>query len=310
MPFPDDEQRQFEIGDMVYDETHNRLLLLGSDEDEGVAEDRAVLAVDLNTGIRSVFARNDGANESVNLGFLNVGAVDTENNRLIAARNSGNAIYEIDFESGVAEELLKSKSGDDESTFEDPFDIGVSSLELDSIYILSGSNSGDYNRLLKVNLASGEREVISDPEAGIGTGPDFGSAMEVLVSKDENVAHIHTTTEVYKVNLNNGNRSEISLDYPADHIFRGLNSFFVVEEYEDLYIFESYQGLMKKDKANEDWVMIRPYDENDEFDSRLAQGVSYIEENDYFFVAQDHYKAVFAYDLTTNEFVVITRYSE
>lgn len=308
-PFPDDEQRQFETGDMVYDEAHNRLLLLGNDEDEGVGEDRAILAVDLNTGIRSVFATNDGENESASLGFLNVGAIDPENNRLIAARDSGNAIYEIDLETGIGTELLQSRSGDNASAFDLPRDIVMSSAS-ESIYILSGSSGGDYDRLLKVNLVSGDQEVISDAEAGIGEGPDFGLASGIVISEDEGLAYINARIKLYQLDLTNGSREEVPLDYPADNIFRGLNSLFIVEEGKGLYIFESYQGLMKKGEAIDDWSMIHSYDENDEFDSRLAQGVSFIEENDYFFVAQDHYKAVFAYDLVTNEFVVITRYSE
>ena len=152
--------------------------------------------------------------------------------------------------------------------------------------------------------------MISDAEAGIGEGPDFGLASGIVISEDEGLAYINARIKLYQLDLTNGSREEVPLDYPADNIFRGLNSLFIVEEGKGLYIFESYQGLMKKGEAIDDWSMIHSYDENDEFDSRLAQGVSFIEENDYFFVAQDHYKAVFAYDLVTNEFVVITRYSE
>ncbi|UZJ44179.1 hypothetical protein OOT55_16185 [Marinimicrobium sp. C6131] len=307
-PFPDNEQRQFQIREMVYDEAQNRLLLLGDDKDEGVGVDRAILAVDLITGVRSVFATNDGENETLSFGVLDLGSIDSEHNRLIATRINGSAIYEIDLETGNGAELMQSKSGDLASAFDWPRGIVMSSSDSESVYILSGSNGGDYNRLLKVNLKSGEREVISDPEAGVGSGPDFLSGRGLLISGDERWGYIESGSDVYKVDLNTGNREEIFLDYPTDFIIRAFNDFFLLGE--DLTIFEISRGLMKKDKQAEEWTVIHPYDENDEFDSRLSEGVHYVEENNYIFVAQDHYKAVLAYDLTTNEFVVISRYSE
>ena len=310
-PFPDDEQGKFEIGDMVYDEAHTRLLLLGNDEDEGVAEDRAVLAVDLNTGIRSVFATNDGENESLNLGDLDVGAIDPDHSRLLAAQGlfGDDDIYEIDLATGVGSELLNSKSGEDESTFEEPIDIVVSSLQSEIIYILSASNSGDYDRLLKVNLASGEREVISDPRAGVGSGPDFGSGRGLVVSKNEEWAYVKNRNELFKVSLINGDRESIPLDIPTDSSI-SIENMFLSREDEDLYIFEYYKGLMKSDVSSGEWVVLHPYTDGDEFDSGLANGVHLVSKDDYFFVAQDLYKAVSAYDLITNEFVIITRYSE
>lgn len=311
MPFPDDEQRQFGIGEMVYDETQNRLLLLGSDGDNGVAEYRSVLAVELSTGVRSVFATYDGAGESANLGPLNVGVIDSENNRLLAARNVlfDSPIYEIDLQTGIAAELLQSKSGDSASAFDWPRGIVVSSSDAESIYILSGSNSGDYNRLLKVNLASGESEVISDPDAGIGAGPDFGVGNGLIVSNDEGVAYIYKRSELYKVSLTSGNRESIPLDFPTDNSI-SIKNMFLSDEDDDLYIIELYKGLMKLDVSTGEWTVLHPYAESDEFDSGLAEGAHLVPKDDYFFVAQDMYKAVSAYDLITNEFVVITRYSE
>ncbi|ROQ18573.1 hypothetical protein EDC38_2801 [Marinimicrobium koreense] len=309
-PFPDDEQGQFDIGEMVYDKARNRLLLLGSDQDNGETEYRSVLAVDLDTGIRSVFVTNDGENDALNLRSLDVGVIDSENNRLLAARSGGfdTPIYEIDLGTGIAIELLQSKSGDLASAFDWPRGIVKSSLDPESVYILSGGNGGDFRRLLRVNLESGEREVISDPEAGVGSGPDFSSADGILVSEEDGWAYIHNGLALYKVKLISGDRVEIPLDYPTDFIIRAINDFFLVGE--ELNIFETSRGVMKKDKSTDEWVVIHPYDENDEFDSRLSEGVHYVEENNYIFVAQDHYKAVLAYDLTTNEFVVISRYSE
>jgi len=134
------------------------------------------------------------------------------------------------------------------------------------------------------------------------------SGRGLLISGDERWGYIESGSDVYKVDLNTGNREEIFLDYPTDFIIRAFNDFFLLGE--NLTIFEISRGLMKKDKQAEEWTVIHPYDENDKFDSRLSEGVHYVEENNYIFVAQDHYKAVLAYDLVTNEFVVITRYSE
>jgi|GEM_PF-1391939 len=310
-PFPNDEQGKFEIGEMIYDEAHGRLLLLGSDRDDGMAEYRSVLAVELDTGIRSVFATNDGENETLDLRSPDVGSIDTERNRLIAARSSGSAIYEIDLETGNGAELLQSRSGHGATDFDEPRGITVSSLDPESIYVLSsGFFYGDYNRLLKVNLATGEREVISDPEAGVGSGPDFGAGQGLLISEEDKWAYINSGIELYKVDLATGKREEIPLDFPADHIFRDVRGLALVGKDEELYMFEGWQGLMRREEATDEWIMVHPYDENEEFDPRLVESVHYVEENEYFFVAQDHYKSVFAYDLTTNEFVVITRYSE
>ena len=311
-PFPDDEQGQFDIGEMVYDKARNRLLLLGSDQDNGEAEYRSVLAVDLNTGIRSVFVTNGGENESLGFSSFNVGSIDTKNNRLIATRDYGSVIYEIDLETGNGVELLQSRSGHGATDFDKPRGITVSSLDPESIYVLSsGSFDSDYDRLLKVNLATGEREVISDPEAGVGSGPDFGTGRGLSVSKDEEFAYIYRSRYLYTVNLTNGDRTEIILDYPTDNSSRALSDIFLAGEEEDLHIFEvASKGLMKKEKSNGDWTVIHPYAADDDFDARISDGAHYMEEDNYLFVAQDYYKVVFAYDLTTNEFVVITRYSE
>ncbi|UZJ44180.1 hypothetical protein OOT55_16190 [Marinimicrobium sp. C6131] len=312
-PFPDDEERQFEIGDMVYDEAHNRLLLLGLDQDEMEAEDRSVLAVDLSTGIRSVFVTNGGENESLGFSSLNVGSIDTKNNRLIATRDIGSVIYEIDLETGVADEVLRSKSGDSASAFDWPLGVSVASSEPESIYIFSGSNAGsidgNFNRLLKVNLESRESEVISDPEAGVGAGPDFGAGDGLIVRSDEEFGYIYDQSALYKVNLTSGDRESIPLDFPTDNII-SIKNMFLSNDDDDLYVIELYKGLMKLDVSTGKWAVLHPYTENDQFDSGMAEGVHFMPKDDYFFVAQDLYKAVSAYDLITNEFVVITRYSE
>ncbi|WP_286805040.1 MULTISPECIES: hypothetical protein [unclassified Marinimicrobium] len=307
-PFPDDEQGQFDIGDMVYDEARNRLLLLGSDQDEGVAEYRVALAVDLSTGARSVFVSNDGENEALNLWALGIGALDTENSRLLVARDIvGDTIYEVDLETGLAEEILRTDSESSTSDFDQVRDIVLSPLDTKNIYILSG---GDYKRLLRVDLVSGESTVISDYEAGVGDGPDFGSARGLVITEDESQAYIYGGLDLYKVDLTNGNREGVPLDYPSDHVIKAVNDFVLMDEEEKLYIFETSRGIMKRGTSADEWVVVHPYDESDEFDARLSDGAHYMEEDNYLFVAQDYHKVVFAYDLNTNEFVVITRYSE
>ncbi|UZJ44184.1 hypothetical protein OOT55_16210 [Marinimicrobium sp. C6131] len=312
-PFPDDEQALFSIEEMLYDEVHNRLLLLGIDQDGGEAGYRSVLAVDLSTGMRSPFAENDGENESLGFSNLGVGAIDPEHNRLIAASSRGGDIYEIDLDTGIGAVLLKSKSGDSASAFDFPEDIVLSRIEAEVIYILSassaGSIDGDHNRLLKVNLATGDREVISDPEAGVGSGPDFGVSLRLAVSKEEEWAYLQNRNELFKVSLTNGDRESIPLDFPTDNSI-SIKNMFLSDEDDELYIIELYKGLMKLDNSTGEWTVLHPYTEGDDFDSGLAEGVHLVPKDDYLFVAQDMYKAVSAYDLITNEFVVITRYSE
>ncbi|WP_347332940.1 hypothetical protein [Marinimicrobium locisalis] len=306
-PFPNDEEGQFNIYDLIFDKDHNRLLLLGYDADTEAAEGRIALSVDLATGQRSVLATNKGENEPLGIALLDIGSLDPENNRLVATDSIMDTLFEFDLETGVGSVLMDGDAGNEATIFDRPDDIVRSPTDTDSYYIAAPPALREPERLLKVNVVDGKREVISGPN--VGEGPEIRGAWEVVVTKDGKTAYVNVGRYLYEVNLVTGAREEIPLDYPSESI-RAALGIMLAGGQDALHIFEISQGLMVREGTTGEWNVVHPYSANDPFDSRRTSGAHYVEEDGYFFVAQDPLKAVYAYDLSTNEFVIITRYSE
>ena len=203
--------------DIALDTDQSRLLVADAGQD-------ALLAMDFS-GTRTIISDNTDAGEP----FVAPRSVvlDSANNRALVIDNALDALFEIDLSDGSRSILSQGTTGAATNTvaatdetgsgteFNNPQDF-VISADGTSIYVIDTS----IDALLKVDLASGDREIVSQGEiaAGAGnstgTGPDF-DAPQYLVLDEANdrilvVDTGNTVNALFSVNLTDGTRAIIS----------------------------------------------------------------------------------------------------
>lgn len=153
-----------------------------------------VLAIDLNTGLRTVISEIENSHDIV---------FDEENNRILALDLSTSALISIDVDSG-------------NQTVVSSGDIGVGidfdnpqGVDLDTInnrVLVTNVNS---SILISVNLNTGDRTEISGEN--IGSGPLWSAARSLVIDLDNDRVFIGDITDsIYSVKISTGERVVIS----------------------------------------------------------------------------------------------------
>lgn len=307
-PFPDDEEKEFAIYDLVFDESNERILLTGEDRSDTATAKRVVISVDLETGKRTPFVTLGGENEALGSFYLTVGDIDYSKNRLIAGQRIRDLVYEFDLDTGLGSVLVDGSVGEGASGFEDIDHFVLSKLDSDHLY-MAVYDFDNNPQLIKKNLATGETTVVSSEVLGVGEGDPVYSVRQIVLSEDEKMAYMNSGLSLYLYDLTTGDREAVPLNYDTEWPLKALSDMVQIEPNKFL-VFENYLGLMLADTLSGSWEIVRPYDSSDFLETRIAHGVHYLEEDNYFFMAQRHSNTVYAYDVELNQAVIITRYSE
>ncbi|WP_347333039.1 hypothetical protein, partial [Marinimicrobium locisalis] len=169
--FPNNEVPFTDIRDMTFDKKRGRLLVpdqFKNAEGESLGQ---IISIDLETSKRAVFATDDASTEEDNaLVFTYSITLDHEGERaLLGVGTSYTArIFAIDLETGDGAVLSQSDFNSGEPTHDSVVSIVPDPKSNDHVYTLS---DGDGN-LLRINLSTGERTVVSSSDYGVGTGDD------------------------------------------------------------------------------------------------------------------------------------------
>jgi hypothetical protein len=151
---------------------------------------KQVLAVDLESGVRSVFAQNVGGSDEPFSRPVDI-VLDRAHNRALVSNQatavSTNAIIAIDLDSGASRVLSDASTPDSA----DPFTL-PNYLALDEI----GNRlfvSDNYDRIVAVDLASGRRNVVA-PFSGVGDIEFDPVGKRILVGLNGSVYAIDVAT--------------------------------------------------------------------------------------------------------------------
>lgn len=192
-------------------EANGRMLVLD--------DETAIVAVDAQSGRRSILSGKDAAGDLIGAGPAFNGiqslALDAANNRLFAAQRG--ALFAVDLETGDRT-LISAGAGEDPAT-----DIGSGpaltaplSLALDAdnnrLLLLNGSYYPGSGKLMSVDLATGNRAVIADADTGAGDMPQ--NPVTVSLDAANNRALVLDALSgkpaIVAVDLDTGDRSVIS----------------------------------------------------------------------------------------------------
>nr|WP_284500516.1 PQQ-binding-like beta-propeller repeat protein [Microbulbifer sp. GX H0434] len=182
-------------------------------------DETAIVAVDAQSGDRSILSGENAVGDLIGAGPAFNGiqslALDAANNRLFAVQY--NALLAVDLDTGDRT-LISAGAGEDPAT-----DIGSGpaltdplSLALDAdnnrLLLLNGSYYPGSGKLMSVDLATGNRSVIADPDTGAGDMPQ--NPVTVSLDAANNRALVLDALSgkpgIVAVDLDTGNRSVIS----------------------------------------------------------------------------------------------------
>lgn len=186
---------------ITLDAERNQLLVT----DSGFAQ---LLAIDLDTGVRrEVSAANTPVGAGPALNNLEGLGVDTANNRVIIAESFPAAIFSVDLLSGDRSIISDDTIGQG-PLLHDRVYRGVLDIGNNRMFVLDEETQIPEQRLLTVDLSSGDRSILSD--ASIGAGPDLivdrGSAYDAA----NNRLFISSDDVVMQVDASSGDRSIIA----------------------------------------------------------------------------------------------------
>ena len=173
--------------------------------DDGGNGEEVIIAVDLNTGNRRAVG---DINSEQNL-FLKGIMADPDSNALYVIIEG--KIVKIDLATERSEELSSNEAGTGPT-------IGV----LSGAVLDRGNNrilvtEPTKHAVMAVDLATGNRSVLSSEKFGIGSGPSLGSASDIAIDTQNNIAYVSSTgpDQLYTVNLATGERN-LALDTCLD----------------------------------------------------------------------------------------------
>ncbi|QIL89275.1 hypothetical protein GNX18_05475 [Microbulbifer sp. SH-1] len=195
-------------------EADGRMLVLDGEDDEAV-----IVAVDTQSGDRSILSGKDAAGDLIGAGPAFNGiqslALDAANNRLFAAQRG--ALFAVDLETGDRT-LISAGAGEDPAT-----DIGSGpaftaplSLALDAdnnrLLLLNGAYSPGSGKLMSVGLATGDRVVIADSVTGAGDVMQYPVSVSLDAANNRVLMldALSGKSAIVAVDLDTGDRSVIS----------------------------------------------------------------------------------------------------
>ncbi len=167
--------------------------------------ENVVFAIDLATGIRTVFS-GDGVGSGAILQRASHLTVDPVDNRMFAF-DGGNLIT-FDLASGDRSLFAGGTLGSG------PELSGGSDMVIESgrrrLLVL------DYNRaaILSVDIQTGERRILSDVDNG--SGPDFFRPESITVDESRDRAYVLNSGGVFSVNLSTGDRTAVALERTSE----------------------------------------------------------------------------------------------
>lgn len=185
------------IRDIALDPAGNRVLVI--DEDNA-----ALMAADLATGDRSIIS-GAGTGDGPVFDAPAALAADLDNGRVFVADGGIEAIAAVELTTG--ERTILSDSSNAGPPIENP--TGVA-LDRDGDRLLvtdQGTSSATENELIAVDLATGERTLVSGFMAGGGDTEFFIQVLDLVLVEGANRAIITSGSTFYSVDLATGDRS-------------------------------------------------------------------------------------------------------
>lgn len=186
---------------IVLDADHNRVLVANFGKD-------ALIGVDIETGTRSLLS-GSSKGRGPDFGDVTSITLDNANRRIL--------VVDIELEALVA---VNPKTGD-RTILSDTLNGSGPELALPLSVTLDESNNrvlvadadnlrASLNRLIAIDLTSGNRTIVSD--ADTGGGPDFAFPGSITLDRENNRALVvdYETTALIGVDLTNGDRTTIS----------------------------------------------------------------------------------------------------
>ena len=206
---------------IALDTVNNRVLISS-------VRNRAIVAVDLSSGIRSVLSdENNGT--GTNLGYPYSIAIDSSGNRALIVDTQWKAIFSVDLNTGNRTILSDYATGSG-ILFNSP---QYMALDIPNNRALLT----DPGKIISVNLSSGDRTILSDSSTGVG--PDFAIFKGITVDSSNNRAVVLNLgpendpspdeLTVFLVDLTTGNRTILSVAPEDTHIYTDQAEFIALD---------------------------------------------------------------------------------
>ena len=189
---------------VAFNSVNNRALVA-----ENLSGTKALLAVNLDTGNRTVISSNAGVGDGVAFGFPRSIALDSANNRALVADSSLQVLLAVDLSTG--ERTVASGTTTDNNKGTGRAFVNLRAVALDSANKRALVMDSGLDALLAVDLSTGNRTVISDASTG-NDDASFDTALEIAVDSAGERALVVDNIEkaLLAVNLETGERTVIS----------------------------------------------------------------------------------------------------
>jgi len=191
--------------DSVFDQENNRILTLG--EFNNV---RRIVAIDLNTGLTSLFAESSFLGNGFNFSNSTNLVLDSTGNRVLLldkTPTNDSVIIAIDLRTGVGGRLFDEQVGVGEFPLPSPAGIAIDT-DTNQLFVLESSNSV----VIAIDLVSGERRVFSD---AVDDAP-FDQATGLVFDDNTKRLFITTKSEIIAIESELGQRAQIAFFIPPN----------------------------------------------------------------------------------------------
>jgi hypothetical protein len=195
----------FRLSDLAVDGVRNRALVVDSQLD-------ALIAVNLTTGVRSEIAPASLADATTRFADGAVIAVDEPNNRAFVTRAGNGSIIGVDLATGVRTVVTSGTIGAGTPL------AGATGIALDTVtapgsprLLVSegGTGTGTFDHLIAVDIATGDRTLLSSFGENVGTGPLIHVPGSLRIDAAHHQVMVLDTQgqQIVAVDLSTGNRS-------------------------------------------------------------------------------------------------------
>lgn len=303
--FPDDSAPITYGSQLTFDQANNRLLVTNRSTGGGVA---SVIAVDFLTGSRSILSDRTRPNNEVEfqrpLGI--VIDANADRNRAIIA-DAGDLVIAMDLTDGSRTILSDGTTpSSDQPRIDTPNNIVLDPNDSDTAYMV---DTGARN-VQKINLVSGERTLISDNSMA-DTGPMFEEPSSIMIDVSNNRALVadgySELAALFSVDLATGVRTIISdLDSPQNSM-RLYGAGAMVSDNLSQYVLidTALDGIIKVNlDTGEKTQFFKPFYSSPGY---IIHGLHLEPEYSYLFYMDNRTRGVYAIDLKSAEYVVISK---
>ncbi|WP_347332968.1 hypothetical protein [Marinimicrobium locisalis] len=312
--FPDNEVPFTDIRDVTFDEKRNRILvpvLSENAEGDPIGE---IVSIDYETSERSVFFNAESmiGDDSEVIRIFHSITIDPEQKGALLGVGSNNNSRIVSVDLDTAEYTTVSRSyipETDQPTHHRVVSIVSDPKGDDHTYTLS---SGDGN-LLRINLNTGERTVVSSSDYGVGTGDDLWGAESMVVMPDGKVAYASgsASSTLFRINLTSGDREIVDIAgfpfYQEGSDFFSLHDIVLNEEGNKLYISTHFAGIVTYHTEDQQWGTVREFELDTRFGRNMDVDLHLDEENRSLLFADPKTDGVYALDLDTKEYVIVSK---